>query len=179
MVPKLWFSVAVALLGILPVTGLPETVGPSVERAFPDAPPSYIGHTADLERLARTRPEDAAELRRVLEAMVNRTDEEVERIVTVEFRHLDSVMNSNILLTSYPPQRDLMLTVNGHNYRVGLLPRPEYRVMPIPNFEQPIPDVEKSLVLEEDNRSREDLVKMVRAQLLEEARRSERLKTYQ
>jgi hypothetical protein len=95
----------------------------------------------------------------------------VERIVTVEFRHLDPVMNSHIFLASYPPQRDLMLTVNGHNYRVGLLPRSEYRVMPIPNFEQPIPDIEKSLVREEDNRSREDLVKMVRGQLLEEVRR--------
>jgi hypothetical protein len=54
---------------------------PADASAYTGGPPVYIGHTADLERLTRTHPEDAAELRRALDALVNRSDDEVARVM--------------------------------------------------------------------------------------------------
>lgn len=151
---------------------------PADASAYTGGPPVYIGHTADLERLTRAHPEDAAELRRALDALVNRSDDEVARVMIVELRDLNPTVSSDIMLTSWPPQHELTLTVNKHLYRVGLIPRYEVRAIALPNcdsrkYPEEVSDSDRTSSLHKE------LTEELRAQIREEARRLERLKAYQ
>jgi len=171
-------TVSSAALPASPSVTIPPTpVHPCGEKPFSAGPPVYIGHTANFEQLTRDHPEDAAELRRALVALVNRSDDEVARAVTVELRDLNPTVNYSILLTSWPPQHELTLTVNEHPYRVGLIPSYEVGAIPIPNYGKPNYD-KKDLAFDRHSSPCDEFIEVVRAQTREKARRLERLKAY-
>jgi len=108
------------LLGTPTLANRPALVFPKHEDLFPAGSATFIEDVADLDRLAKTRPDDAAELRRILDALSHKVGDEATHVIQTRFMHVKAAMNPYIVLTSYPPKRDLTLVVNGNHYRLGL-----------------------------------------------------------
>jgi len=113
-----------ALLGMPTVANRPMLVFPQQEDLFPASSSIFIEDIADIDRVAKTRPGDAAELRDLLDALSHKAGETAKNSAKVQLRQVNADMNPYVLLASYPTKQYLSVTVNGNGYRLelGVLP---------------------------------------------------------